>query len=199
MSMDCQEVVKFVPAYVDGEFSGPDRAEMEKHLDQCEGCRSQARLQARWKTSLRTRIEPSPTPYGLHLRIDRALDAEMEAHSGWRRLWWRITPALLAAGALSALLLRVRIGSPMVEQSILDHQRDWPVEVTGPDPEGVASWFRGKVDFPVRPPRLGADARLLGGRIGHLEVDADTARVERLLWSPGRRLPGRVEEQRVFA
>src|SRR5262249_35560773 len=70
--------------------------------------------------------------------------------------------------ALAALIIQVQPSTspPLLHQSIIDHTRNLPVEVASPNPDDVSHWFQGKVDFPVRPPRLGADARLLGGRLG---------------------------------
>jgi anti-sigma factor (TIGR02949 family) len=167
MSMDCAYALKFIDAYIDGEFDPADRAEMERHFSACEPCRQAARVQAQWKAALRARLARPVAPYALHVRLARGLDAETARRgSFWRRASFRFGPAAVAAAALALLIVRVQPSSPVLEESILDHQRNWPVEVVGPDPDGVASWFRGKVEFPVRPPRW-QNARLLGGRIGN--------------------------------
>jgi anti-sigma factor RsiW len=166
--MDCVDVNQFMDAYIDGEFAAQDRVEMERHFEQCEPCRGEARRQAQWKAAIRARMPRPNAPYGLHMRVSRALDQEIAAPSLWRRLSWRLAPTVLAAGVLATLLIRVEPTSPVVQESILDHRLNWPVEVAGPDPDGVSTWFRGKVDFPVRPPRFDNQVRLLGGRLGHL-------------------------------
>ena len=56
-------------------------------------------------------------------------------------------------------------GDPLVVQSAAWHQRNVPVEVTGPNQASVENWFSGKVDFPLHMPRLGRGATLLGGRM----------------------------------
>jgi len=167
--MQCGEVQRFIDAYIDGEFADDDRAEMDRHFAGCEPCRAEARRQQHWKSVVRARLSRPPAPYGLHARLERALDAEIAPLPLWRRISWRVAPALVAAAALGMLIVQVqRPTSPFVEESILDHTRNLPVEVASPNPDDVASWFRGKVDFPVRPPRFGGDSRLLGGRLGHL-------------------------------
>ncbi|HJZ83664.1 MAG TPA: zf-HC2 domain-containing protein [Polyangia bacterium] len=167
--MECAHVSRFIDAYVDGEFDAHDRAEMERHLETCEACRAEVRRQVAWKSAVRARMPRPSAPYGLHRRLLRALDGETRNSLLWRRASWRLAPALAAAAVLALLIVRRQPGpSPFVRESILDHERNWPVEVTGPDPDGVAIWFRGKVDFPVRPPRLGQDAHLLGGRLWHV-------------------------------
>jgi anti-sigma factor (TIGR02949 family) len=168
--LDCVDATRFIDAYIDGEFAPEDRAEMERHLAACERCRVEARRQAQWKALVRARMARPAAPYALHLRIQRALDAQSAPSSFWRRAGWRVGPAVLAAAALAALIIHIEpvARSPLLEQSVVDHLRNWPVEVPGPNPDEVGSWFRGKVDFAVRPPRLGGDARLLGGRLGQL-------------------------------
>ncbi len=48
------------------------------------------------------------------------------------------------------------------------HWRDHPAEVSGP-PTQVASWFRGKLEFPVRPMDFGRpDVHLIGARISSI-------------------------------
>ena len=165
--MECAEVQRFIDAYIDGEFADEDRAEMDRHFAECEACRAEARRQQHWKSMVRARLARPAAPYGLHARIERALDAETAPPPLWRRISWRIAPAFVAAGLLAMLIIQAQpqSPSPLLHQSILDHTRNLPVEVASPNPDEVGHWFQGKVDFPVRPPRLGAEARLLGGRL----------------------------------
>ena len=166
--MQCAEVQRFIDAYIDGEFADDDRAEMDRHFADCEACRSEARRQQHWKSMVRARLARPAAPYGLHARIQRALDGETAPAPLWRRISWRIAPAFVAAAALAALIFQVQqptSSSPVFDASILDHSRNLPVEVASPNPDEVANWFQGKVDFRVRPPRFGANARLLGGRL----------------------------------
>lgn len=56
-------------------------------------------------------------------------------------------------------------GASYLEDVVERHWRDHPAEVSGP-PTQVASWFRGKLEFPVRPIEFaGPDVRLVGARI----------------------------------
>src|SRR6185295_17848568 len=56
---------------------------------------------------------------------------------------------------------------PLLNESIVKHQRNLPLEVTG-GPEKVQSWFDGKVPFAVPAPQLGPRCSLRGGRLSHL-------------------------------
>lgn len=168
--MQCAEVQRFIDAYIDGEFADEDRAEIDRHFEACETCRAEALRQQHWKSLVRARLARPAAPYGLHQRISRALDAETAPQPLWKRVSWRFAPAVVAAGALAALILTVQQprAYPWLEQGVFDHTHNLPVEVASPNPDEVANWFQGKVDFPVRVPRFGGDARLLGARIGHL-------------------------------
>lgn len=60
----------------------------------------------------------------------------------------------------------------IVTESVQWHQRNLPIEVTGPSDEQVRYWFRDKVNFPVRLPRFDRashrQVNLLGARLSHL-------------------------------
>jgi anti-sigma factor RsiW len=70
----------------------------------------------------------------------------------------------LAVDAASAA-----VGGPSIfEDVVRRHSSEHPAEVSGP-PTTVASWFRGKLRFPVRPIEFSAsDARLVGARISNV-------------------------------
>src|SRR5262249_42922318 len=124
MTMDCAHVLRFIDAYIDGEFDAGDRAEMERHLAACERCHGEARRQSAWKAALRARAPRAAAPYAVHVKIQRALDAESSQGPLWRRVGWRVAPALVAAGALALLVVRIQPPYALVEESILDHARD---------------------------------------------------------------------------
>ncbi len=94
-------------------------------------------------------------------------------------------PAAAAAVALAVLAAReggnpafeeasleggpvVANGASYIEDVVDRHWRELPAEVSGP-PTQVASWFRGKLEFPVRPIEFNnPDARLVGARISRV-------------------------------
>src|SRR5262245_59240216 len=127
MTMLCAEVQRFIDAYIDGEFADDDRAEMDRHFAACEACRAEANRQQHWKSMVRARLSRPSAPYGLHARIQRALDNESAPPPLWRRISWRLAPAVVAAGALAMLIFQVQQPtSPLVRSSILDHTRNLP-------------------------------------------------------------------------
>ncbi|HJL14781.1 MAG TPA: zf-HC2 domain-containing protein [Sandaracinaceae bacterium LLY-WYZ-13_1] len=59
-------------------------------------------------------------------------------------------------------------GVDIFEDVVRRHSSEHPAEVSGP-PTQVASWFRGKLQFPVRPIEFGGrDVRLVGARISNV-------------------------------
>jgi anti-sigma factor RsiW len=109
----------------------------------------------------------------------------------WRQRRWlglaggTLAAALLAVSAVSIfyadqqsqptsqnneVLGMTSVRSPVVDEAIAWHERNVPVEVTGPDSDRVRSWFEdeGMVDFDMTIPNLGRRATLLGGRLSHV-------------------------------
>jgi anti-sigma factor RsiW len=173
--MDCAETARYLHVYVDGEFEGPERLDIEAHLHACAACAETARHERAFVARLREtlRADPPATPPSLRPRIAEALavvDRPRMRLAGVAR--WG-APAVAAAAVLTALVWkqshRPLAGPPLLAEAVSRHQRELPVEVRGPDPELVRTWFRGKLDVPVRPPALsGSRARLIGARMSHL-------------------------------
>lgn len=131
-------------------------------------------------------------------------------------------PAAAAAVALAVLAAREG-GNPVLEEASLEggplvangasyledvverHWRDHPAEVSGP-PTQVASWFRGKLEFPVRPIEFAnPDARLVGARISSVRdreaaafyYDVRGRRVTVLVFEPPPPMRRAVHQSRV--
>jgi anti-sigma factor RsiW len=99
------------------------------------------------------------------------LAAQPEAPPRWPGLTWsRALPALAAIGVVVAIAGTVRSRHSIVmDQARRTYQAELPLDVAGPDCSLVSSWFRGRVDFPVQPPRLPAQITCQGGRLVNVE------------------------------
>ena len=106
--MDCHEIKKLIPLYLDYELSEADRQKVEAHVHSCPDCRREARtLEKSW--DLLGEIETvKPDPNYL-ARFWKSVDAQMHWYAGiyqnvlatfQRRRW---APAL--AGALIVALI----------------------------------------------------------------------------------------------
>jgi anti-sigma factor RsiW len=162
--MTCAEADTVLPAYSDGEVAGAERAQIERHLASCAACASRSRLQSRFKAAVRAHLPRPPVPQALRVRVSAVLGAREIAPRRW--LWAthpRLMPAAAAAVLLVAITGTVRHSQSMVlQQAQRSYQAELPMDIVGSDCRSIASWFRGRVDFPVPPP---ADGGCQGGRL----------------------------------
>ena len=165
--MRCGEADAFTHAYVDGELAGVDRDSYEQHLLDCDRCSRCARLQARFKAAVRGHLPPRQVPEELKRRIEGAIAAAPPPPRRWRwQLYPKLAPAVMAAGALVVIVMTTRAQpSVALQQAMRTFNSPVPMDVVDSSCAMVAEWFRGKVDFPVRPPVESAGARCEGGRL----------------------------------
>jgi len=166
--LSCEDVEAFTQSYVDGELAPKDRETYERHLGVCEECRRAARFAGRMKAAVRGHLPRRPVPAAVEQRLRVALAAQPEAPPRWPRLTWtRVVPALAMVGAVVLVAGTARRQHSLVmEQARRTYQAEPPLDVTGSDCGGsVSSWFRGRVHFPVHPPKLPNHMRCQGGRL----------------------------------
>jgi len=163
----CGEADTLLFAYGDGELAGAERARIEDHLGGCASCASKGRLQSRFKAAVRAHLPRPPVPPALRVRLGAVLGAREIAPRRW--LWAshpRLVPAAVAAVLLVAITGTVRHTQSMVlQQAQRTYQAELPMDITGSDCRSIASWFRGRVDFPVPPPTLADGGGCQGGRL----------------------------------
>jgi anti-sigma factor (TIGR02949 family) len=65
----CEEALRRLAAYLDGELDAPDHRDVERHLEACRSCYSRAEFERRLQSQLATvgRREPDPA-FGARLR-----------------------------------------------------------------------------------------------------------------------------------
>jgi anti-sigma factor RsiW len=167
--MTCFEVGSFIPAYCDGELAGVDREQVERHLVSCAACAAKSRLQARFKAAVRAHLPRPPVPSALRMRIRASLIAEEAAPRSWSWNWFgypRLVPAVSAAVLLVAITITAdKTQSTVLAQAQRSYRSEMPMDVISPDCGSIASWFRGRVDFPVHAPVLGKQGTCQGGRL----------------------------------
>ena len=165
----CDADQAFLRPYVDGELAAPDREEYERHLGGCEGCRTLARFEARFKAAVRGHLPRRAVPTRLEQRIRDDLALQPIAPRRWP--WQdhpRLVPALAAFGIL--VMIAGTIGergksSQVLDQARRTYQAELPMDVSGPDCGSIASWFRGRLDFSVHAPRMPHEVTCQGGRL----------------------------------
>ena len=165
--MNCQDARRFLPAYVDGELAGLDRAEVEAHGAGCTSCRTELHALSEYKLALRAALPVGPAPAHLRSRVRAEIEGARRRSRG--PAFWAARLGLPLVAAAAMVVLWPRAPRPLfVEQARQDHRRDLPVDVAGPDPARVASWLQPRVAFRVVPPVMGK-AQLLGGRLHRME------------------------------
>ncbi len=170
--MNCAEIKKYLDAFVDGEIEAGIMLEVESHVDGCAPCAALVGLKRRIKAELAAIGSRIAAPEELRIKIEG-----LPARRRSRRLVVLAASAPLAA---AALLVAINVGrapapadeplSAVVNDVVERHARDLPLEVRSADPAAATSWFRGKVDFPVRAPKLKlAGASFEGARLSNVQ------------------------------
>lgn len=169
-ALRCAGISRFVDTYLDGEFGESDRAEFEGHLGECESCRAKVRVQKEWKAAIKAAAPREQAPAALRNRVMRSIARESKPMMSWRQWAARAMPAAAAVGLVATYLISNVQWSPVAADVVSKwHTKSLPPEVSGGN-EQVKQWFNGKVDFPVRVPRICNHQKcsLLGGRIASL-------------------------------
>ena len=169
--VSCGEAEAFTQSYVDGELAAPDREGYERHMGACPRCRSLTRFEARFKAAVRGHLPRRQVPSQFEQRLRAVLAAQPIAAREWSwTRYRRVVPVMgLAAGfVLLAVTVHGR-HSFVLDQARRTYQAEVPLDVVGPDCSSVTSWFRGRVDFPVHPPRLPGKITCQGGRLVNVE------------------------------
>jgi anti-sigma factor (TIGR02949 family) len=166
--MNCAEATSTVQAYIDGELDGVDRESVERHLVACAGCSRRVHVQTRFRAAVRAHLHRPEVPFALRRRIEDALVSQPIAPRRWPA-WMslpRIVPAAAAVFLIVAITGTVRRSHSMVlEQAERSYHTEMPMDITGSDCGSIASWFRGRLEFPVHAPALGSGATCQGGRL----------------------------------
>jgi len=166
--MNCAEATATVQAYIDGELDGVDRESIERHLVGCSGCSRRVHVQTRFRAAVRAHLHRPEVPFTLRRRIEEALGSQPIAPRRWPA--WMSVPRLVPAAAAVFLIVAItgtvrRSQSMVLEQAERSYHAEMPMDITGSDCGSIASWFRGRLEFPVHAPILGGGATCQGGRL----------------------------------
>jgi anti-sigma factor RsiW len=175
-----------VQAYFDGEADAVTAADIERHMERCDECRTLHRGLEQLRTALRRDLPHTQMPPALRARVMRALDKESSidrpqrlGRPSWRTqtFWMGATSGLgmaAVAASLAFLLLSPQLATPMVDEVLHAHLNSLLpthlIDVVSTDKHTVKPWFAGHAD--VSP--LVADFKtqgyeLVGGRVDYLE------------------------------
>lgn len=191
-AVTCHAFRRYADALLDAELDPGTQIELERHLAGCGSCQELLALERAVKREVKRSVSETKAPIALRSRIESALlqnaisarsappsTALFRVHVLPARYAIPATIASLAAAALlSVMWLNQGKASdaaeeqastvPMFEDIVRLHSGSLPPDVTSGHGAAVTSYFRGKVDFPVRPAVLGDDAHLTGARLSHV-------------------------------
>ena len=171
--MTCHEVTAVIDAYLDGELSADQAANVARHLDTCASCRHQ--IEDREALSALLRRMPY---YDAPPQLKTAIGRTGRSLSTRRRVqtWMAAAATLLIVAGTVEGLRRVRSSqetSAMADAVIGRHVEALAssslIHVASSDQHTVKPWFQGNVDFSPPVPDLSpAGFELVGGRIDRI-------------------------------
>ena len=184
--MNCAEIRTKLAAYVDGELTVSEIADVESHCLECRQCVALASAEREFRQLLR-RQPRDPAPSELRAGILRRVRREAAVAKG--RRWLPLPAIVVAAAIVLAVLLPARTPPPLVADLVDKHiayaQIERPTELASTDPREVAEWFRSRAGMRVTVPDYSPSGiRLTGARL----ADAHERKVAYLLYEKGRTL-----------
>ena len=195
MTHECRKLEEtFLHAYVDGEFSPEENAEVKLHLEECPVCTQAVRLHRSYKAAMLRANAVAP-----HLFYDgvRERIAEESSRGRWARTFQRPSAigvaaacvgaaAWFLAGGLSHSLFGPR--HSLVDDGIAIHKLALPLDFPATDPRSAQQWLESKLDFGVRLPRFAQGPRLQGVRLSSVHERRAALVTYSLPQSDGRRV-----------
>lgn len=222
--MNCSIFQRHLEAFVDAELDPTTQVEFEGHQESCAECQERLAFARVVKATTRSQLAHGAAPVELRARLHDALAKAPAAHEDEPLIRWvpaRGRTAMWAIAAVVLLALGLHNGPfggaqqastlPMFEDVVRLHSAELPPDVRGHDQ--VSSWFRNRVEFPVRPAEFGDQSvRLVGARLSNvrerraaaLYYETKGRRVTVVVFNPGVALSdvdgehGRVGPREVF-
>jgi anti-sigma factor RsiW len=171
----CRELEEsFLHAYVDGEFSPEDCAEVRTHLARCAVCTAAVQLQQSYKAALRRAAIQAPHALLDQVRVqlgDEAVEGRwVRAVREPKAIGFAAAAAGAAvwflAGGLHHPLLSRR--SALVDDGVAIHAKALPLDYAASDVSSAQHWLDSRLDFGARLPRFAGGTQLQGVRLSNL-------------------------------
>ncbi len=184
--MNCPEIRARLHAYVDGELTVSDIAEVDGHCLECRQCAALVSAEREFRQLLRR--QPRDTaPSELRASILRRIRREAAVPTG--RRWLPVSAIAVAAAIVAAVLLPARTPAPLVADLVDKHiayaQIERPTELASTDPREVAEWLRSRAGMRVTVPDYSPSGiHLAGARL----AEARERKASYLLYEKGRTL-----------
>ena len=163
--MRCQDVDRYLEAFVDGEFTEGDSAQIEEHLKFCPLCRKKVSFKVWFKRGLKQSIIDKAMPKHLHAEISSALRKE------WLRevpAWHKTVPAFAIILIFLGIFFfpYIDVSSPIVEATINRYFSNLPFDIQSEDSRQIEAYLHEKIKSPIMIPHFDDQQLLLmGGRV----------------------------------
>ncbi len=175
--MNCHLFRRHLDAYNDGELDPSAQVDFERHAAMCVGCQERLGFARAFKRSVKQEAQTVHAPLGLRERMMHEM-SKAEAARPPRDSFVLPTrygvPLAIAAAVAMAFMSNSKQGTettaasivPMFQDVVRSHSAPLRADVESTESAQVVSFFRDKVEFPVRPARFEhSAARLIGGRL----------------------------------
>lgn len=180
--MDCEEVRKYIYAFLDDELDVERNLDVLEHLNICTDCGERFEEEKNFGQLVRNSLLRSPVPETVKSRIHQTILATSSRPAkriGLLRSLLLVGLVGLAAAALAWLFgvlcssLAARPESSLMKASLDRHRKylrdELPMEIVSQDADAVSVYFRTKFGFAIAVRSLASeDFHLVGGRLCHL-------------------------------
>ncbi len=178
--MECKEAMDLISAYSDGELDAAQRAQAERHINDCPHCNQALQSIAALKAAMLTDGLKFNAPGALLKRVNSLLDKAVDppatkpAARILRPKWIAFAAGLTGVAAILAITFmlwptqRQRVENDAVARYQQSPQTAPVVDVASSDPKTVFAWFTGKLNFAPFPPTTPPPGyTLAGARVDH--------------------------------
>lgn len=200
--MNCEEIRKLLPAYVDNELEVSETLEVQEHLHDCTDCGYEYTTEGNLREVLASPVLHATPPPQLARRIRARLRQEAHSKHRFSRVisWVAMRPAMALAasllfavvgvGSFIAVQRQYETPSHFMSEAINDHIRDnlMPVQLgmMSSNHGRVKSWLEEKLGTAMMVPMLAMESAALEGgracylygrRAGHILYSRNGARI----------------------
>ena len=147
MTHECRKLAEtFLHAYVDGEFSAEESAEVQAHLAACEICAHAVRLHQSYKAAMLRANVAAP-----HLAYESVREHLLDepVPGRWARAFQRPSAIAIAAACAGAAIwfLAGGLSHPLlsphtfIDDGVALHARALPLDYSASDPRSAQQWL----------------------------------------------------------
>jgi len=180
--MDCQEIKRYLYAFLDDELDVKTNLEIQSHLCRCSDCQTRFEFEKRMRLLMGEHQLREEAPAYLRDRLPRTIEESERGKGTPLRSFLapRLRPVsglILSASVIAVLAIiflvyfnRREDMSAFASEAVNNHLMyffgETPAEFESSEARDVNSWFKGKFDFVVDVPEFrGGGPKLVGGRL----------------------------------